>query len=771
MSRDEHNTRIELIDPALKSAQWSIAPQSCIIEEYHICPGRISDSDGHKKRYRADYLLRYRGQNMAIIEAKAEGAMATEGLRQAKKYAHRLELPWVYSTNGQAIYQVNMRTGQQGPIKRYPTPEQLWERTYAQQSELLTRLLTIPPKLIGDQELRFYQELAINKALEALANGKKRMLLTLATGTGKTLIAFQIVWKLFEARWNLHGGQQRPRILFLADRNFLADQALNVFDPFPQDALCRIRPADFNPGVPTNASIFFAIFQTLMGQEGETEEQAPREGTYYQRYPADFFDLIIIDECHRGAANDESRWRALLEYFAPAVQLGLTATPRRDVNADTYRYFGTPLYSYSLKEGIEDGYLTPFKLKSITNDFTAYQYHKGDIIREGKVDRNRTYNIEDFNQKIFIKEREESRLELLLESIHPNEKTIIFCKTQKHALVVRDFINEMIERGNKDYCVRVTADDGEEGEQFLRIFRDNEKIIPTILTTSHKLSTGVDAPNIRNIVLMRRLQSMIEFKQIIGRGTRIHEGKQYFTIYDFEQCATLFNDPKWDGEPLEEGKLSSPAISAEPTTNATSPPEEPERTLPAIVHLGNRDIAINNRVKSSFWNREGKLVSAPEFLQQLYGELPQFFTDEQELRRLWSDPATRKTLLATMGEAGYDVSVLTDIQRLLDAQKSDIFDVLEYIRFNIQFISRAKRVQLARDRILQDINEQQREFILFVLSNYEQSGVEELAEERLPDLIKIKYGTTYDAQEQLGVMEKIRELFCGFQKTLYQFPP
>ena len=403
--------------------------------------------------------------------------------------------------------------------------------------------------------------------LEAIAAGKDRVLLTLATGTGKTSIAFQIAWKLFNARWNLtdwkSGAEptRRPRILFLADRNNLADQAFNDFTSFaafPEDALVRIKPEDIRKKgkVPKNGSLFFTIFQTFMSGPPKDGQPSP----YFGEYPPDFFDFIVIDECHRGGANDESNWRDIMTYFAPAVQLGLTATPKRNDNVDTYAYFGDPVYIYSLKEGINDGFLTPFRVRQIATTLDEYVYTPDDQVVEGDIETGKRYTEADFNKIIEIKEREAHRVKLFMDQIDQKEKTLVFCATQDHALAVRDLINQMKTSTDPNYCHRVTANDGELGNQYLRDFQDNEKTIPTILTTSQKLSTGVDARNIRNIVLMRPINSMIEFKQIIGRGTRLYDGKDYFTIYDFVKAYLHFSDPEWDGDPLEPEPCSGSAV-------------------------------------------------------------------------------------------------------------------------------------------------------------------------------------------------------------------
>ena len=567
---NEAETRAELIDPALKAAGWGVVEASRIRREI-IAPGRILGQGRRGEQLKCDYVLTYRNAKLAVVEAKRRDLPDTEGVGQAKKYAEKLQARFAYSTNGAGIYQIDMETGAEQYVSQYPGPEELWDRVFAEQNAWRDRFAAIPfEDKGGTWQARYYQHNAIENALEAIANGRKRILLTLATGTGKTFIAFQLAWKLFQSRWNLSGEPtRRPRILFLADRNILADQAYNAFSAFAEDALVRIAPDEIRKRgrVPKNGSVFFTIFQTFMTGRDAEGNPAPSFGDY----PPDFFDFIVIDECHRGGANDEGNWRGILEYFAPAVQLGLTATPKRRGNVDTYAYFGEPVYIYSLKEGINDGYLTPFKVKQIATTLDDYVYTADDQLIEGEVEEGRRYTEDDFNRVIEIKEREKYRVKLFMDAIDQKQKTLVFCATQEHALAVRDLINQMKTSKDPNYCVRVTANDGALGDQHLRTFQDNEKTIPTILTTSQKLSTGVDARNVRNIVLMRPVNSMIEFKQIIGRGTRLFDGKDYFTIYDFVKAYEHFNDPEWDGEPLEPPER--PATPANPPGFAE--PQEP----------------------------------------------------------------------------------------------------------------------------------------------------------------------------------------------------
>jgi type I restriction enzyme R subunit len=643
---NEAETRAELIDPKLKACGWGVVEGSKVLREYRITEGKIQSGGGRGRKIIADYILVHKGIKLAVIEAKSDELEVGEGVMQAKQYAEKLQLETTYSTNGNAIYQICMKTGSEGLVADYLSPEELWNKTFAEQNEWREKFANVPfEDKSGTWQLRYYQEIAVQRALEVIASGKDKLLLTLATGTGKTAIAFQIAWKLFQTRWNLQrDGSRRPRILFLADRNILANQAFNSFSAFPDDALVRIKPSEIRKKgrVPTNGSIFFTIFQTFMsGTDGEGKP-AP----YFGEYPKDYFDFIIIDECHRGGANDESNWRGILEYFSPAVQLGLTATPKRDDNVDTYKYFGEPVYIYSLKEGINDGFLTPFKVKRIKTTLDDYRYTSDDTIVEGEIEEGKLYEEKDFNRSIEIVEREAKRVNVFLDEANQNEKAIIFGANQAHAALLRDLVNQNAKSKDPFYCVRVTANDGEEGERLLREFQDNEKTLPTILTTSQKLSTGVDARNIRNIVLLRPVNSMIEFKQIVGRGTRLFDGKEFFTIYDFVDAYKHFSDPEWDGEPLEpEPREPKPYPPTEPKDQPdVEDPDEPRpKKKKAKVKLRDgKERTIQQTVQTSFWSADGKPISAEEFLNNLFGELPKLFKDEEELRKLWSNPLTTK---------------------------------------------------------------------------------------------------------------------------------
>ena len=766
---NESETRAEHIDPALKAAGWGVADGSRILREYAITLGRLEGYGKRGKTDKADYVLVFRNHKLAVVEAKAWKEDLTEGVGQAKKYAEKMNIRFTYSTNGQGIYGIDMQTGKEGKLAKYPSPEELWKMTYAQPNEWRDRFAAIPYEdKSGSHLARYYQETATDKVLEAIADGKDRILLTLATGTGKTFIAFQIAWKLFQSRWNLtREPNRRPRILFLADRNILANQAYNSFSAFPEDSMTRIDPSTIRKkgGVPKNANLFFTIFQTFMCGPEDTE--------YYGEYPKDFFDFIVIDECHRGGANDEGNWRKIMDYFSPAVQLGLTATPRRQENADTYKYFGNPVYVYSLKDGINDGFLTPFKLRQITSTLDEYVYTSDDKLIEGEIETGKRYTEQDFNRVIEIEAREKKRVQDFMDEIDQSQKTLVFCSTQDHALAVRNLINQIKKVKDPNFCQRVTANDGSLGDEHLRAFQDNEKIYPTVLTTSQKLSTGVDARNVRNIVLMRPIRSMIEFKQIIGRGTRLFEGKDFFTIYDFVKAHHLFQDPEWDGEPLEPEPKDPKDDGKKPKrpkgTKELPPVDPPERPKKIKVKLADgKERMIQSMAMTSYWSPDGKPMSAVEFLKSLYGDLPENLKSEANLRKIWSVPDTRKKLLDGLAEKGYGEEQMTEMQRLIDAEKSDLFDVLAYVAFAMTPVTREKRAAYAQQALKTKYSNEQRAFLDFVLGQYVDEGVRELDEEKLPPLVELKYGTFMDATKALGAIEDIRKMFLSFQPFLYQ---
>ena len=754
---NEADTRAELIDPQLRAAGWVTGGDVLVQREYNINAGEIKAGGIRAGQLKADYVLSYKNRKLAIVEAKSDELEVGEGVAQAKIYAQKLNLRFTFATNGNEIYQIDM-DGSEGDVQSFPSPEELWKKTFGVSNEWQDNFDAVPfEDQNGAKQPRYYQELAVNKAMEAIAAGKDRILLNLATGTGKTFISFQIAWKLFKSRWNMQkDGKRQPRILFLADRNILANQAFLDFGAFGEDAITRINPNEIRKRgeVPTNASIFFTIFQTFMsGPEGEP---------YFGEYEPDFFDFIIIDECHRGGANNEGNWRGILEHFNSAVHLGLTATPKRKDNVDTYKYFGEPVYTYSLKEGIQDGFLTPFKVKRIQTTLDEYVFTDDDEVLQGEPESGKLYVEADFNRKIVIKEREQKRVQEMLKAMNPSEKTIVFCANQAHAATVRDFINQESDNTAVDYCVRVTANDGAIGETYLKQFQDNEKSIPTILTTSQKLSTGVDARNVRNIVLMRPVNNMIEFKQIIGRGTRVYEGKHYFTVIDFVNAYQMFYDPEWDGDiGITVGG------NGESGDGGGGGEERPKKIK---IKLSDGKVREATTMSSTMFYLNGKPVSAEEFIKKLFDtlKLPEILGSEDDLRELWSNPTTRSELISKLEKHGCGKEDLNRLRQVINAEDSDLFDVLQYIAFSNPVISRKERVDLAKDNIYNFINKDQVEFIRFVLNNYIQEGIDELDISNLSTIINAKYGSINEAKKELGSSDAIKETFTGFQKYLYQ---
>lgn len=776
MNLNEAETRADKIDPRLKNDGWETKNNIRVRREFPINIGKIKSSGIRDSILKADYVLEYKNKKLAVVEAKKSCIDINEGIAQAKIYAQKLNILKAYSTNGEKIYEINFKINEngemfissEGEIDKFHSPKELIDNIYEKQNEWKDRFDKISFQPFQEKsEIRYYQEIAINNALTAISNKQKRVLLTLATGSGKTVIAFHICWKLFQSKWNKNfDGSRTPRILFLADRNILADQAFNAFSSFDENALCRFTPEEIakKGSVPTGASIYFTIFQSILS--------GPKNNEYFEQYPPDFFDLIIIDECHRGGANDESSWRGIMEYFSSAVQIGLTATPKREINTNTYKYFGNPVYVYSLKDGIEDGYLTPFKVRVIQTDKDNYVYEEEDVIIQGDIDKNKNYIEKDFNLTIKMPARETKRVQLMLENINPKEKTLVFCRDIEHAGDIRNIINKLSVNPAVNYCVRVTSDDGELGETYLRQFQDNDKSLPTILTTSRKLSTGVDARNIRNIVLLRPINDMVEFKQIIGRGTRLFKNKNFFTIVDFVKASELFSDPDWDGEPEEIIKETKKKDNKnkEDDQNETKKEETVERKKEKIiVELAKgRELEIKS-MTTTLLLHDGKTVTPQEFIKKIFNiiKLPNFFNNEEELKKIWSSPITRQQLLINLEKNGFGKQDLKNVQELIDANDSDLFDVLEYIAFSKKPISRLERVSSAENEIFKTLNENQKEFINFVLNRYIKDGVEELELEKLSDLITLKYKALYDGEKALGEISEIKNIFVDFQKHLY----
>lgn len=774
MSYSESDTRANYIDQQLKNNKWETHN---IKREYYFTDGRKAIWNKRWYRKFADYLLKYKWCNLAIIEAKKQWLSPTEWLEQVKDYWKILNLRFVYSSNWEKTYEFDLLTWKWIFIDSYPSPEELYNKVHTKVNKTREVLLN-EPFLLSEKTPRYYQEIAINKTMEAIAEWENRILLTLATGTWKTVIAFQTVYKLFMARWSKEGiWVRRPRILFLADRNILVDQAMNTFNPLEKDIL-KINWIEIKKRwwkVPTNSNIFFAIYQALVwwnqNDDNETKDDSSYvEEAYFSRYPKDFFDLIIIDECHRWWARDDWNWSEILKYFDSAVHLWLTATPKREDNIDTYKYFWKPVYEYSLKAWIDDWFLTPFKIKRIKLNIDELVLNSADTVLSWVADKD-VYYTKDMEKNIVIHERSDLIAGTILNQINKMDKTIIFCTDQEHALRIRDSINKYKTVKDPDYCVRVTSNEWEIWRQYLERFQDNDKDIPVILTSSQMLTTWVDALNVRNIVLVRNIWSIVEYKQIVWRWTRVFDWKDYFTILDFVGATNDFRDELWDGWPEEI-----------PDTPETPPKVKPPITWwwndwwewwdpkeKLIVKLWDRRevkvIDIETRyLDPSTW----KHLSSEEFLQKIVWELPNFYKDEHQLRMLWSNPETREELLNWLSHIWLDKEQLDDLKSMFEATDSDIFDILAHLSFDSDIKYRSER-SIYWEEIVDNYNSlKAREFLEFLLALYVKNWILEFRKDWLAS--KIELFNKWQAREiasEFGWIEELRNAYYEVQKSLY----
>ncbi|EGU0598959.1 DEAD/DEAH box helicase family protein, partial [Campylobacter coli] len=761
----EDDTRVKLIDAKLYASSWS---EENIIRNYYFTDGRKLIGNKRAERKFADYLLKFQNNNLAIIEAKKQNKDALDGLSQGIEYAKTLNVPFVYSTNGDKIYEYDLRVSRGEYIENFPSPNELFQRVYGNLKEWQYKLLTQRELYIPQKTLRYYQKIAVDKVIEALINGKDRILLTLATGTGKTTIAFALCYRLLEARWNKENKDQKPKILFLCDRVSLRDQALGEFNAVESD--CKVISAEEirkNDGkIITNANVFFGIYQSLAANSKDQENtQEEQESKFYLQYPKDFFDLIIIDECHRGGANEEGNWACVLEHFSSATHLGLTATPKKSDNIDTYRYFGESAYEYSLKEGIEDGFLTPYKVKRITTTLSeGYVYNPDDLI-EGELEKG-FYKMSEFERNIHLPQYNDFLAKEILKLIDPMDKTIIFCANQAHASDIKRAIDKFKSVKRDDYCVRVTSDEGKIGLEYLKQFQDNDKSYPVILTSSKMLTTGVDARNVRNIVLLANIGSIIEFKQIIGRGTRVYEGKDFFTILDFVGATKLFYDPKWDGEKIEELKEQDEKekITKE---HIKQTKEESKEKKSVTIHLKGTKLKVLD-ITTTYVGAQGKPLSTKEFLEFLIGKLGEYYDDEAKLREIWSDQKNRERFLKALANDGVDEDALKDLREIFQ-KDCDIYDVLAHLSFNAEIKTRQERVlQVENGEFLKRFQKEKAiKFIEFLLNRYQEYGIKDFDDGLKPLIELSSLGNVRELADEFGGLEILKQSFDDLQREIY----
>ena len=772
----EADTCRKYVLPKLYDAGWN---DDQINEQRTFTDGRIMVAGTkvwRKPQKRADYLLRYKPNLMiAVVEAKAAFKNHRDGLQQAKEYAQILDLKFAYSTNGKGIVEHDFLSGRESELQTFPPPDELWARLQTQlgikqpeqQQCFLSPSLPVPGK-----PPRYYQEIAINRAIQAILQGQHHVLLTMATGTGKTDVAFHICWKLWNTRWNRTGEHRRPRILYLSDRSILVDDPKDKqFAPFG-DARWKIQGEAIK-----SREMYFATYQAIAKDE--------RRPGLYREYGPDFFDLIIVDECHRGSARDESNWREILEYFQPAYQLGMTATPLREDNRDTYRYFGNPVYTYSLRQGIDDGFLAPYRVHRIITDADAIGWRpsKDELDRYGRSIPDEEYQTPDFERLVALKARTEAIAKSITDFLRqsdPFAKTIVFCVDQEHAAEMLQAINnnclDLVQQ-YPDYVVRVVSDEGDVGRGYLSRFQELETRTPTVVTTSKLLTTGVDIQTCQNIVIVRVINSMTEFKQIIGRGTRVRAdyGKLWFSILDYTGSATrLFADPDFDGDPID------------PPTLITLPQPVP---LPKADEVKRNDAGNIASVNLSdeptkYYVDDGKIGIAAHFVYELDGDGKQLrvvkFTDyaserikemypsAADLRSHWSNAEERGTIIEALKEHGITLEQLAENAMQPDA---DPFDLLCYVAFNAPLRTRrerAERLRKGRVDFWEYFKPEARQILDEILEKYVVYGT---AQFKMPDILKVppisEHGNVIEIVDKFGGADKLREALNEMQTLLY----
>ncbi len=783
----EADTCRKYIVPKLQTAGWDDEPH-VIAEQRYFTAGRIivlGNKAQRKRGKRADYILKFtRDFPIAVVEAKPIYKHAADGLAQAKEYAQMLGLKFAYSSNGRAIFEFDFTKGIESELAAFPSPQQLWERlTAAERIQNAPRLLQ-PYHHIPDSTPRYYQDIAINRVVQNILQGKRRALLTMATGTGKTVVAFQICWKLWSSNWNRTGTDRHPRILYLADRNILVDDPKDkTFVPFGE-ARWKIQ-GDANK----SREMYFATYQSIAKDE--------RRPGLYKEFGPEFFDLIIVDECHRGSARDESNWQEILKYFKPAFQLGMTATPLRQDNRDTYEYFGNPVYTYSLRQGIEDGFLAPYRVHRVisTYDAAGWRPSQEDLDRYGRQIPDELYETGDFERVVALRKRTEAIAHHLTDFLKNTDrfaKTIVFCVDQEHALEMRralvEFNSDLIQQ-YPDYVCRVTAAEGEIGRGHLGRFQEPETTSPIILTTSQLLTTGVDAPTCKNIVLARVINSMTDFKQIIGRGTRVREdyNKLFFNILDYTGSATrLFADPEFDGEParITEEEMTDVGETVPGTQKIEEPPQaESDTELPSSPDIGHITDDSQGTLRKYYFDggqveiaahmvyeldTEGHQLRVVKFTDYTSEKVRTLYPSVFDLRQRWGDPARRGEVIEALEERGISLDELRKESKQDDA---DPFDLLCHIAFNSPLRSRRDRAESLRKNrkdFFQHYGPNARQVLEDLLEKYAQHGE---AQFELPDTLMLPpisaRGTLSEITGFFGGPENLRSAVNELQALLY----
>lgn len=780
MSLNEADTCRKFVVPALQRAGWDTDPHS-IAEQRTFTDGRVvpvGQTAKRRKARRVDYLLRYTADfALGVVEAKAAYKTPGDGLQQARDYALALGLRFAYATNGCGIVEADLVTGVEREIADFPTPKELFDRLAIAPS-IAQRLLT-PTYRTPGRTLRYYQEIAVNRAVEAILGGRDRALLTLATGTGKTTVAFQICWKLWSSKWNRRGEARPPRILYLADRNILVDQPLKREFAAFGDAALKIENGQANK----SRQMYFAIYQQLAGRDGQPG--------LYRQFSPDFFDLVVVDECHRGSARDDSDWRAVLDYFTGASKLGMTATPLRDDNRDTYLYFGNPLYTYTLRQGIDDGFLAPYRVHRVvtTWDAAGWRPSRDELDRYGRAIPDDEYHTKDFERIVALRARTEAVAHHLVEFMRKTgtlDKSLVFCVDQEHALEMRNAIARLVPdllAKHPDFVCRVTADEGDIGRGHLDCFQDVERNSPVVLTTSQLLTTGVDAPTVKNVALVRVIGSMTEFKQIIGRGTRLHtdSGKFFFNILDYTGTATrMFADPDFDGEParLTQAEIDAAGEITSETTEESEegesepgevilvdPPSDPEQRRKFYFDGGAVEIAAHLVFEL---DPDGKQLRVVKFTDYTAERVRTLYASASDMRAAWSDPEKRAEIIESLAERGVDFDTLASAAGQPEA---DPFDLLCHVAFNAPLRTRRERAErLRREKkdFFDQFGPEARAVLDALLEKYAEFGTAQFV---LPDVLEVpplsEQGNVTEIARRFGGAKQLREAVAQLQTLLY----
>lgn len=783
----ERDICTKYITPALVSAGWDTATQ--FREEYPLTNGRVivrGQIHTRAKFKRADYVLFYKANiPIAVIEAKDNKHTVGDGMQQGLGYAEMLNVPFTFSSNGDRFLFHNS-IAPDGVVERelsleeFPSPEVLWNMwcehkgMTAEQESIVTQDYYSDG---GDKTPRYYQLLAINKTIEAIANGDNRILLVMATGTGKTLTAFQIIWRLWKSK-------TKKRILFLADRNILIDQTMtNDFKPFGS-AMTKIKKRQANKSY----EIYLSLYQAVTGNE--------EERNIYKQFSPEFFDLIVVDECHRGSASPDSNWRKILEYFSGATQIGLTATPKETKAVSNSDYFGDPTYTYSLKQGIDDGFLAPYKVVriDIDKDLTGWRPDKGMLDKHGNAIEDRIYNQRDYDKTLVLEKRTElvaKKISEFLKQTNRFDKTIVFCDNIDHAERMRQALvneNPDLAAQNSKYVMRITGDN-KEGKIELDNFIFPESIYPVIATTSKLMSTGVDAQTCKLIVLDQRIQSMTEFKQIIGRGTRINEdyNKFFFTIMDFKKATELFADPNFDGDPVviyepTEGESPVPPDDGETeTTGGDSegeglpgfgedwPPEtggytgggEGERVRKYYVNNVSVTVAAE---RVQYFDADGKLIteSLKDYTKKT---ITKEFASLDDFLQRWSDSEKKQAVINELANQGVFFEALAEeIGKELDP-----FDIICHVAWDTPPLTRSERAaQVKKRNYFAKYGEQAQKVIDALLEKYADEGLEHIEKTQILTIAPFtEYGTPIEIIRNFGGITEYENAVQELEQALY----